>query len=186
MLGTLVSFHPRVPIQTYDSIYLQRQSCQVELFAEYSILHAGIWCASVHTADEPGLNMQWLIGRIKSQSHAKRLRQRISRIAPTPTYHKGGACENTMARNLRRFHAHQLKDAGRRYYDKSLFAQKLVLEKELGNIRRTFFLCFVKPFICPHGVEELCRRRGLRCDYPEIRTRLLHLKPHAHYGRPVL
>jgi hypothetical protein len=89
------------------------------------------------------------------------------------------------ARNLRRFHAHQIKDAGRRYYGKSLVARKLVLEKEL-RYPQNILPFFVKPFYLSalHCIEELCRREVY--DYHEIKMRLLHLKPHAHYRRPVL
>jgi hypothetical protein len=79
-------------------------------------------------------------------AHKCPARQRIPRIAPTPTYHNGGACEHTMTRNLRRFHAQQIKDGGRRYYDKSFVAQKLVLEKEL-QYPQNILPFFVKPFL---------------------------------------
>ena len=86
-----------------------------------------------------------------------------------------------MARNLRRFHAHQIKNAGRRYYDKSLVAQKLVLEKELQYPQN------ILPFLLNH--LSVCITLGVvqaeRFTIREIKMRLLHLKPHARHRRPV-
>src|SRR5687768_17730092 len=74
------------------------------------------------------------------------LARSVTQESRTPTSQNGERCKDTMARNLRRFHAHQIKNAGRRYYDKSLVAQKLVLEKEL-QYPQNILPFFVKPFL---------------------------------------